>query len=58
MNGQDSKSSIKLKRRKNCLFSLMFDNNNDSLVILSSCLVVKKAGGDFEKTPEPVNLKL
>ena len=62
LNGQDSKSSIKIKRRKNCLFSFdVFDNNNDSLSYFFELMPEssdKKAGGDFEKTPEPIEFEI
>ena len=62
LNNRDKKESVKVKRGKNCTFSYeVTDADNDSLIyefVLMPESTDKKAGGDFEKTPEPVSFKI
>jgi hypothetical protein len=59
LNNLDKKESVKLKKGKNCTFSYnVTDAENDSLTYEFELLPEsrdKKAGGDFEKTPEPIS---
>ena len=58
LNGKDKKESIKVKRGRSCVFTFdVTDANNDSLAYEFQLLpesTDKKAGGDFEKSPEPI----
>ena len=62
INNKDKKESVKVKRGKNCTFSYeVTDVDNDSLIyefVLMPESTDKKAGGDFEKTPEPISFKI
>ena len=62
LNNLDKKESIKLKRGKECYFSYnVSDAENDSLSYEFQLMpesIDKKAGGDFEKTPEPITFKI
>ena len=59
LNNFDKKESVKLKRGKNCTFTYsVTDSENDSLTYEFQLMPEsrdKKAGGDFEKTPEPIS---
>ena len=59
LNNFDKKESVKLKRGKNCTFTYnVTDAENDSLTYEFQLMPEsrdKKAGGDFEKTPEPIS---
>jgi len=58
LNNLDVKESVKLKKGKNCTFTYKVnDEENDSLTYEFQLMPEsrdKKAGGDFEKTPEPI----
>lgn len=62
LNDQDKKESIKVKRGKDCSFTYaVTDADNDSLTYdfqLMPESTDKKAGGDFEKTPESISFKV
>jgi len=62
LNNLDKKESIKLKKGKDCSFSYyVTDAENDSLIYEFQLMpesIDKKAGGDFEKTPEPLSFKI
>jgi hypothetical protein len=62
LNNLDKKESIKLKKGKKCFFSYnVSDSEKDSLSYEFQLMpesVDKKAGGDFEKTPEPISFKI
>ena len=59
LNNLDKKESVKLKRGKNCIFTYnVTDEENNSLTYEFQLMPEsrdKKAGGDFEKTPEPIS---
>jgi len=59
LNNFDKKESVKLKRGKNCTFTYsVTDAEDDSLTYEFQLMPEsrdKKAGGDFEKTPEPIS---
>ena len=59
LNNLDKKVSVKLKKGKNCSFTYnVTDAENDSLTYEFQLMPEsrdKKAGGDFEKTPEPIS---
>ena len=59
LNNLDKKVSVKLKKGKNCTFTYnVTDAENDSLTYEFQLMPEsrdKKAGGDFEKTPEPIS---
>ena len=59
LNNLDKKESVKLKKGKNCTFSYnVTDAENDSLTYEFQLMPEsrdKKAGGDFEKTPESIS---
>jgi len=59
LNNFDKKESVKLKRGQNCIFTYnVTDEENDSLTYEFQLMPEsrdKKAGGDFEKTPEPIS---
>jgi hypothetical protein len=59
LNNLDKKKSLKLKKGKNCTFTYnVTDKENDSLAYEFHLMPEsrdKKAGGDFEKTPEPIS---
>ena len=61
LNNQDKNQSILVKRGKNCSFTFdVFDFENDSLTyhfVLLPESQDKKAGGDFERAPEPITFK-
>jgi len=58
LNDLEKNESVKLKKGKNCTFSYnVTDAENDSLTYEFQLMPEsrdKKAGGDFEKTPEPI----
>ena len=60
LNGKDKMESVRVKKGSTCIFT--FDvSDNDSLVyefLLLPESTDKKAGGDFEKSPEPIFLRL
>ena len=62
LNNLVNKKSIKLKKGKECYFSYnVSDAENDSLSYVFQLMpesIDKKAGGDFEKTPEPISFKI
>tara|TARA_B100000780_G_scaffold126719_1_gene88853 strand:- start:679 stop:1443 length:765 start_codon:yes stop_codon:yes gene_type:complete len=62
LNNLDKKESIKLKKGKKCYFSYnVSDYEKDSLSYEFQLMPEsndKKAGGDFEKTPEPISFKI
>ena len=62
LNSQDKKKSVKVKRGKDCVFTFEVtdpDNNNLEYIFeLMPESTDKKAGGDFEKTPEPISFKI
>ena len=62
LNNLDKKESIKLKKGKDCSFSYyVTDAENDSLIYEFQLMpesIDKKAGGDFEKTPEPLSFNI
>jgi hypothetical protein len=62
LNNQDKKESIKIKRRKECIFIFeVTDADNDELeleFVLMPESTDKKSGGDFEKKPEPISFKV
>ena len=62
LNNLDKKESIKLKKGKDCFFSYdVTDAEDDSLSFEFQLMPEsndKKAGGDFEKTPEPISFKI
>jgi len=62
LNNLDKKESIKLKKGKDCSFSYyVTDAENDSLIYEFQLMpesIDKKAGGDFEKTPEPISFNI
>jgi len=61
LNNQDKNQSVSVKRGKNCSFTFdVFDFENDSLTyqfVLLPESKDKKAGGDFERTPDPITFK-
>ena len=58
LNNKKKTESVKVKRGKECNFTFSVnDSDNDSLIYdfqLMPESTDKKAGGDFEKTPEPI----
>ena len=62
LNDLKKNESVKLKKGKNCTFSYkVTDAENDSLTYEFQLMPEsrdKKAGGDFEKTPEPISFKI
>jgi hypothetical protein len=62
LNDLEKNESVKLKKGKNCTFTYnVTDAENDSLTYDFQLMPEsrdKKAGGDFEKTPEPISFKI
>ena len=62
LNGKTKYESIKVGKRKNCLFSLdVSDFEKDSLVIIYELMqesTDKKAGGDFEASMDALDYKV
>lgn len=62
LNDRSPNTSVKVKRKKECHFTFgVVDKDNDSLSYFFELMPEsndKKAGGDFEKTPDAISFKI